>query len=74
LISVDWTKDGYYYVLEASLVLEGRAIPFYCLAVHRDELKGRPHDAGVDDVVCADRHAAGRADAGGGGGSRLCQI
>ena len=29
----DWTKDGYYWVLEASLVMEGRAIPFYCLAV-----------------------------------------
>lgn len=41
VISVDWTKDGYYWVLEASLVVEGRAIPFYCLAVHRDELKGR---------------------------------
>ena len=41
LIAVDWTKDGYYYVLEASLVVEGRAIPFYCLAVHREEMKGR---------------------------------
>jgi len=40
-IAVDWTHDGYYEVLEASLALEGRAIPFYCLAVQREELKGR---------------------------------
>jgi hypothetical protein len=41
LLAVDWTDDGYYKVLEASLVVEGRAIPFYCLAVHQDEYKGR---------------------------------
>jgi hypothetical protein len=72
VISVDWTKDGYYWVLEASLVLEGRAIPFYCLAVHRDELKGRQtaleltmwyalmamRQAGPTLVVVADRGLA----------------
>jgi len=30
LIAVDWTDDGQYKVLEASLVMEGRAIPLYC--------------------------------------------
>jgi hypothetical protein len=41
LIAADWTDDGEYKVLEASLVIEGRAIPLYCLAVHKDEYKGR---------------------------------
>ena len=41
LITVDWTKVGYYWVLEAALVTEGRAIPIYAIAVQEDELKGR---------------------------------
>ena len=41
LIAADWTDDGQYKVLEASLVIEGRAIPLYCLAVHKDDYKGR---------------------------------
>lgn len=41
LLAVDWTDDGQYKVLEASLVIEGRAIPLYCLAVHKDEYAGR---------------------------------
>lgn len=41
LLAVDWTDDGVYKVLEASLVIEGRAIPLYCLAVHKDEYRGR---------------------------------
>jgi hypothetical protein len=41
LLAVDWTDDGVYKVLEASLVIEGRAIPLYCLAVHQDEYAGR---------------------------------
>jgi hypothetical protein len=41
LIAVDWTDDGEYKVLEASLVVEGRAIPLYCRAVHKDESAGR---------------------------------
>jgi hypothetical protein len=41
LLAVDWTDDGEYKVLEASLVIEGRAIPVYCRAVHKDEYAGR---------------------------------
>jgi len=41
IISVDWTKVGYYWVLEAAIVVEGRALPFYSLAVHEEEIKGR---------------------------------
>jgi hypothetical protein len=41
LLAVDWTDNGVYKVLEASLVIEGRAIPLYCLAVHQDEYAGR---------------------------------
>jgi hypothetical protein len=41
LIAVDWTDDGQYKVLEASLVMEGRAVPLYCRAVHKDEYAGR---------------------------------
>jgi hypothetical protein len=41
LIAVDWTDLGSYKVLEASLVVERRAIPFYCLVVHKEELKNR---------------------------------
>jgi hypothetical protein len=41
LLAVDWTDDGEYKVLEASLVIEGRAIPVYCRAVPTDEYAGR---------------------------------
>jgi hypothetical protein len=41
IISVDWTKVGYYWVLEASIVVEGRGLPFYALAVQEEEMKGR---------------------------------
>jgi hypothetical protein len=41
LIAVDWTDDGQYKVLEASLGIEGRAVPLYCRAVHKDEYAGR---------------------------------
>jgi hypothetical protein len=40
-ISVDWTDIGYFKVLEASLQVEGRGIPFYSISIHRDELGGR---------------------------------
>lgn len=33
--------DGEYKVLEASLVIEGRALPLHCHAVHKDEYGGR---------------------------------
>lgn len=41
VIAVDWTDNGYFKVLEACVVIEGRGIPFYSIAVHRDELAGR---------------------------------
>ena len=41
IISVDWTKVGYYWVLEACLVAEKRGIPFYSIAVQQEEMKGR---------------------------------
>lgn len=41
LISVDWTQVGRLMVLEASLVVEGRGIPFYSLCSWKEELKGR---------------------------------
>lgn len=41
IISIDWTKVGYYWVLEAALVIEGRALPFYAIAVQEEEMKGR---------------------------------
>lgn len=41
VIAVDWTQVGRFRVLEASLVVQGRGIPFYSLAVHQEELKGR---------------------------------
>lgn len=40
-ISVDWTDVGYFKVLEACLIVQGRGIPFYSLFVHKDELKDR---------------------------------
>jgi hypothetical protein len=33
----NWSDDGEYKVVEASLVIEQRAIPLYCRAVHKDE-------------------------------------
>lgn len=41
LIAVDWTDVGDFKVLEASLLVAGRGIAFYSLAVHRHELVGR---------------------------------
>lgn len=41
LIVVDWTQVGYFKVLEACLVVEGRGIPFYGIFVHEEELRGR---------------------------------
>jgi len=41
VVSVDWTQVGRFMVLEASLVVEGRGIPFYAIAVLAEELKGR---------------------------------
>ena len=41
LIAVDWTQVGKYWVLEASLVVEGRAIGFYCRSILKAELQGR---------------------------------
>jgi hypothetical protein len=40
-VAVDWTVMGHYQVLEACLVVQGRGIPVYCLAVPETELKGR---------------------------------
>lgn len=41
VISVDWTTVGRFMVLEASLVVGGRGIPFYAIAVLTEEWKGR---------------------------------
>jgi hypothetical protein len=41
LIAVDWTHVGDFMILEASLVVAGRGIPFFSLSVPRSELKGR---------------------------------
>jgi len=41
IISVDWTQVGAFQVLEASLVVGGRGIPFYGIAVLTEEWKGR---------------------------------
>ena len=41
LIAVDWTQVGRYWVLEASIVVEGRAIGFDCRSVVKAELQGR---------------------------------
>lgn len=41
LIAVDWTHVGDFMILEASLVVTGRGIPFFSLAVPKNEIKGR---------------------------------
>ena len=41
LVGVDWTKVNSYWVLEAGLLVDGRAIPFYSIALHWQELKKR---------------------------------
>lgn len=41
LVAVDWTKVGKYMMLEASLVVEGRGIPFYGRAILKEDLAGR---------------------------------
>lgn len=41
LVAVDWTQVGKYWVLEASLVVEGRAIGFYGRSLVKAELQGR---------------------------------
>jgi hypothetical protein len=41
LIAIDWTYVGDFMVLEASLVVAGRGIPFFSLSVPKGELKGR---------------------------------
>ena len=41
LIAVDWTQVGDFMVLEATLVVAGRGIPFFSLSVPKSELKGR---------------------------------
>src|SRR5215813_1390033 len=40
-IAVDWTQVGAFMVLEACLVVDGRGIPFYALAVPAAELAGQ---------------------------------
>src|SRR5919106_6605834 len=41
LIAVDWTHVGDFMILEATLVVAGRGIPFFSLAVPKGEIKGR---------------------------------
>ena len=41
LIAVDWTQVGDFMILEASLVVGGRGIPFFSLSVPKSEIKGR---------------------------------
>lgn len=41
LIAVDWTQVGRFMVLEASLVVEGRAIGFYSRSLLKEDLKDR---------------------------------
>ena len=41
LIAVDWTHIGDFMILEASLVVAGRGLPFFSLSVPRSEIKGR---------------------------------
>ncbi len=41
LIAVDWTQVGDFMILEASLVVAGRGIPFFSLSVPKGEIKGR---------------------------------
>jgi hypothetical protein len=41
LIAVDWTHVGDFMILEASLVVAGRGIPFFSLSVPKGEIRGR---------------------------------
>src|SRR5512134_719896 len=41
LIAVEWTHIGDFMILEATLVVEGRGLPFFSLSVPRSEIKGR---------------------------------
>ena len=41
LIAVDWTQVGDFMILEATLVVAGRGIPFFSLSVPKSEIKGR---------------------------------
>ena len=41
LIAVDWTQVGRFMVLEASLVVAGRALGFYSRSILKEDLKGR---------------------------------
>ena len=41
LSAVDWTHLGDFMILEASLVVEGRGVPFFSLSVPQGESKGR---------------------------------
>jgi hypothetical protein len=41
LIAVDWTQVGDFMILEATLVVAGRGIPFFSLSVPKGEIKGR---------------------------------
>jgi hypothetical protein len=41
LIAVDWTQVGDFMIWEATLVVAGRGIPFFSLAVPKGEIKGR---------------------------------
>ena len=39
LIAVDWTQVGDFMILEATLVVAGRGIPFFSLSVLKSEIK-----------------------------------
>jgi hypothetical protein len=41
LIAVDWTQVGDFMILEATLVVAGRGIPFFSLSVLKGAIKGR---------------------------------
>src|SRR5512138_1632814 len=41
LIAVDWTPVGDFMILEASLVVDGRGLPFCSVSVPKGEVKGR---------------------------------
>lgn len=41
LVAVDWTKVNTYWVLEAGILINGRALPFYSLAINHLDIKGR---------------------------------
>src|SRR5205823_14480914 len=58
LIAVDWTQVGDFMILEATLVVAGRGMPFFSLSVPKGEIKGRQradalrsHHCSVDRTV-----------------------